>query len=204
MNWTCEEINAVNSVLIPKERVRQRPLSMLPSPHGRTASGAEDFRGFPLTRATSVIVSNADFSKSRSPKNEYGVDQSIILTWVSCKNVNFDGARVFHRINGQFDCCSFINIGTEQCGFSGTFTDCDFSGTSFRNAHLIANFVRCKFHDCKMKAASWGSSFADCEFTGASIDHLFTEIRDITQSSERVTFVVLNGKILAGETRHIS
>jgi hypothetical protein len=203
-NWTHEEIAAVNSTLIRKGRERRRPVALPPSPHGVTESGAADYRGFPLTRACGVIVSNADFSKARSPDNEYGVDQAITLTWVTGDGVNFDGARVFHMINGRFANCSFRRIGSDRCGFVGTFTDCDFTGTSFRNAHLVANFLRCRFHDCKMKVASWGSSFEDCEFAGASIDHVFANVRDVAQSSDRVTFVVLGGKVHAGETRYIS
>jgi len=204
MNWTNEEINSVNSVLIPKGRQRQNPVELSQSPHGILPNGTADFRQFPLTRASGVIISNADFANSRSPENEYGVDQSIMLTWVKCERVLFDRARVFHRIDGRFDNCSFQRIGTDHCGFVGTFTDCDFTGTSFRNAHLVANFVRCRFHDCKMKVGSWGSSFENCEFVGASIDPLFADVRDIALSSDKVTFVVLTGKVHAGETRHIS
>ena len=203
-NWTDEEINAVNSTLIPKGRERPRPVALPTSPHGMTENGAADYRGFPLTRASGVILSHADFSKSRSPNNEHGVDQSIMLSWVTCDRVIFDGARVFHRVNGRFDNCSFQRIGTDHCGFGGIFVDCDFTGASLGNAHLAANFVRCKFHNCKMKVASWGSSFEDCEFAGASIDHLFADVRDVAQSSDRVTFVVLSGKVHSGETRHIS
>jgi uncharacterized protein YjbI with pentapeptide repeats len=204
MNWTDEEITAVNSTLIPKGREGQRPVELQPSPHGSTPDGAADYQGFPLTRASGVIISNADFSKSRSPANEYGVDQSIMLTWVRCDDVVFDRARVFHRIDGRFYNCSFRRIGTDRCGFVGTFTDCDFSGTSFRNAHLVANFIRCKFHDCNMKVASWGSSFEDCEFAGANIDKLFQDVRDVALSENAVTFVVLTGKVHVGETRHIA
>lgn len=204
MKWTDEEITAVNSTLIPKGRKRQRPVELQPSPHGLTKDGAADYRGFPLTCASGVIVSSADFSTSRSPANEYGIDQSIMLAWVTCDHVVFDRARVFHRIDGRFSNCSFQRIGTDRCGFVGTFTDCDFSGTSFRNAHLVANFIRCKFHDCNMKVASWGSSFEDCEFAGAKIDKLFEDVRDVALSADAVTFVVLTGKVHVGETRHIS
>ena len=204
MNWTDEEITAVNSTLIPKGRERQRPVELPPSPHGTTPNKAADFRGFPLTRASGVVISNADFSKSRSPANEYGVDQSIMLTWVTCEHVVFDRARVFHRIDGRFGNCSFRRIGTDSCGFVGTFSDCDFSGTSFRNAHLVANFIRCKFHDCNMKVASWGSSFEDCEFAGATIDPLFEDVREVAFSADAVTFVVLTHKVHPGETRQIS
>lgn len=204
MNWNDEEVTAVNSMLIPKGRQRQHQMDLPPSPHGTLPNGTADFRQFPLTRASGIVISNADFTKSRSPANEYGVDQSIMLTWVKCDRVIFDRARVFHSIDGRFDNCSFLRIGTDRCGFVGTFTDCDFSGTSFRNAHLVANFTRCKFHDCNMKVASWGSSFEDCEFAGATIDQLFEDVRDVAFSADAVTFVVLTGKVHAGETRHIS
>lgn len=204
MNWTDEEITAVNSTLIPKGRERQHPVELQPSPHGITPNGAADYRQFPLTRATSVVISNADFTKSRSPTNPYGVDQSIMLTGVKCDHVVFDRARVFHRIDGRFDNCSFQRIGTDHCGFVGTFTDCDFTGTSFRNAHLVANFIRCKFHACNMKVASWGSSFEDCEFAGATITRLFEDVRNVAFSADAVTLVVLTGKVHVGETRHIS
>lgn len=203
MNWSDEEITAVNSTLIPKGRTRQRSVDLPPSPHGSTPDGAADYRGFPLTCASGVIVCNADFTKSRSPANEYGVDQSIMLTWVKCDRVVFDMARVFHRIDGRFENCSFQRIGTDHCGFVGTFVDCDFTGTSFRNAHLVANFIRCKFHNCKMKVASWGSSFENCEFAGATIDPLFKDVRDVVVSADAVTFVVLANKVHPGETRHI-
>ncbi len=204
MNWTADEIVAVNSTLIPKSRHRQKPVELQPSPHGTTQKGAADYREFPLKRASGVIISNADFSKARSPSNEYGVDQSIMLTWVSCDSVVFDRARVFHQIGGKFDNCSFRRIGTDQCGLVGTFKDCDFSGTSFRNAHLCANFIRCKFHKCNLKVASWGSSFEDCEFAGSAIDPIFQDVSDVALSADVVTFVVLTGKVHAGETRHIS
>lgn len=204
MNWIDEEITAVNATLIPKGKGRRRPVDLPSSPHGATPDGAADYRGFPLTRASSVVISNADFGKSRSPANEYGVDQSIMLTWVKCDDVVFDRARVFHRIDGRFDNCSFRRIGTDNCGFVGTFTDCDFSGTSFRNAHLVANFIRCKFHNCNMKVASWGSSFEDCEFSGATIDPLFEDVLNAALSADVVTFVVLTGKVHVGETRHIN
>jgi hypothetical protein len=204
MNWTDEEITAVNSTLIPKGKTRQHPVDLPSSPRGTTPDDAADYRGFPLTRAVGVAMSNADFGKSRSPKNEYGVDQSIMLTWVQCDSVTFDRARVFHRIDGRFANCSFRKIGTGNCSFVGTFTDCDFSGTSFRNAHLVANFIRCKFHECNMKVASWGSSFEGCEFAGAKIDDLFEDVRDVALSADAVTFVVLSGKVQVGETRHIS
>ncbi len=204
MNWTDEEITAVNSTLIPKGRERQRPVDLPSSPHGTLPNGAADFRQFPLTIAKSVVISNVDFSMSRSLANEYGVDQSIMLTWVKCDYVVFDKARVFHRIDGRFDNCSFRRIGTDRCGFVGTFKDCDFTGTSFRNAHLVANFIRCKFHDCNMKVASWGSSFEDCEFAGATIDPMFQDVREVAFSANAVTFVVLTHKVHPGETRHIS
>ncbi|MBB3210709.1 hypothetical protein FHS27_006557 [Rhodopirellula rubra] len=204
MNWTDEEITAVNSTLIPKGKGRQRPVDLPSSPHGMTPDDAADYREFPLTRASGVVMSNADFGKSRSPANDFGVDQLIMLTWVQCDQVAFDRARVFHRIDGRFDKCSFRRIGTGNCSFVGTFTDCDFSGTSFRNAHLVANFIRCKFHDCNMKVASWGSSFEDCKFAGATIDPLFGDVRDAALSADAVTFVVLTGKVLVGETRHIN
>ncbi|MBI1249791.1 hypothetical protein GC197_18345 [bacterium] len=204
MNWTDEEIAAVNSTLIPKGKGRQHPVDLPSSPHGTTPDDAADYRGFPLCRASGVVMSNADFGKSRSPANEYGVDQSIMLTWVRCDKVVFDGARVFHRIDGRFDKCSFRRIGTDNCSFVGTFTDCEFSGTSLRNAHLLANFIRCKFHDCNMKVASWGSSFEDCGFAGAKIDELFGDVRDVAFSADTVTFVVLSGKVHVGETRHIN
>ena len=203
MSWTDQEIAAVNATLIPKGRQRQRPVELPQSPHGTLPNGVADFRQFPLTCASMVIISNADFTKSRSPINDYGVDQSIKLTWVKCDRVVFDRARVFHRIDGRFDNCSFQRIGTDHCGLVGTFVDCDFTGTSFRNAHLVANFVRCKFHKCNMKVASWGSSFEDCEFEGASIDPLFADVRDVALSATRVTFVVLTHKVHPGETRHI-
>ena len=204
MSWTDEEISAVNSTLIPEGRQRQRPVDLPPSPHGLLPNGALDYRQFPLTRASGVIISIADFTGSRSPKNEYGVDQSIMLTWVQCDRAVFDRVRVFHRIDGRFNNCSFQRIGTDRCGLVGTFTDCDFTGTSVRNAHLVANFVRCRFHGCNMKVASWGSSFENCEFEGASIDSLFADVRDVALSAQKVTFVVLSGKVHVGETRHIS
>jgi len=204
MNWNKEEIEAVNATLTPSGRGRSRPVVLPMSPHGATETGAADYRGFPLTRASSVIVSDADFSKSRSPENEYGVDQCIMLAWVTCNRVVFDQARVFHQIIGQFSNCSFRRIGTDKCGIGGTYTDCDFSGTSFRNAHLAANFIRCKFHGCNMKVASWGSSFEACEFAGATIDPLFEDVRNATLSADAVTFVALGGKVRMGETRHIS
>lgn len=204
MNWTNEEISSVNSTLIPKGNERQRPVELPPSPHGLTPDGLADYREFPLTRASAVIFSKADFSKCRSPKNQYGVEQSIMLTWVTCDQVIFDRSRPFHSINGQFSNCSFRRIGTNQCGIVGTYTDCDFSGASFRNAHLVANFVRCKFHDCNMKVASWGSSFESCEFSGATIDPLFEDVRNAAFSADAVTFVVLNSKVHVGETRYIS
>jgi hypothetical protein len=55
-----------------------------------------------------------------------------------------------------------------------------------------------------MKVASWGSSFADCEFAGATIDPLFSDVRSAALSADAVTFVVLTGKVLVGETRHIN
>ncbi|MEZ6133812.1 MAG: hypothetical protein R3C53_02770 [Pirellulaceae bacterium] len=204
MNWTDEEITAVNSTLIPKGKRRQHPVDLPPSPHGTTPNDAADFREFPLVRASGVVMSNADFAKSRSPPNEYSVDQSIMLTWVKCDEVIFDRARVFHRIDGRFDKCSFRKIGTDNCSFVGTFTECDFTGTSFRNAHLVANFIRCKFHSCNMKVASWGSSFEECEFSDAKIDPLFQDVREAALSADSATFVVLTGKVLVGETRHIS
>ncbi|MBL8820074.1 MAG: pentapeptide repeat-containing protein [Planctomyces sp.] len=204
MNWTDEEIKTVNGLLFPEGKERQRPVDLPSSPHGTTPGGAADYRGFPLKRASSVVISNADFGKSRSPANQYGVDQSILMTWVKCNKVVFDMARVFRRIDGHFDSCSFRRIGTDNCSFSGTFMDCDFSGTSFRGAHLVANFVRCKFHDCNMKVASWGSSFEACEFSGAKIDPLFDDVRDAAFAAESVTFVVLTHKVHVGETRHIS
>ncbi|NLS97190.1 MAG: hypothetical protein GXX96_34055 [Planctomycetaceae bacterium] len=54
-----------------------------------------------------------------------------------------------------------------------------------------------------MKVASWGSSFDDCQFAGATIDRLFQDVRDVALSADTVTFVVLTGKVHAGETRHI-
>lgn len=204
VTWTDEHISEVNSTLIPRGRQRQRPVQLPPSPHGTLPDGAADFRQFPLTCASGVVISHANFTKARSPVNEYGVDQAIMLTWVKCDHVHFDRARVFHRIDGRFENCSFQRVGTEQCGLVGTFIDCDFSRTSFRNAHLVANFVRCRFHWCNMKVASWGSSFEDCEFTGATMDPLFDDVRDVALSSDKVTFVVLNSKVHEGENRHIS
>jgi len=203
-NWTDDETAALNSVWNAKSRNDQGPVAPPPSPHGTLPSGAADFRKFPLTRMSGVAISNADFTGSRSPNNQYGVDQLIMLTWVHCDHVVFDKSRVFHRIDGQFRSCSFRKIGAAGCNFDGTFTDCDFSGTSFRNAGLAANFVRCKFHDCNMKVAGWGSSFEDCEFQGATIDPIFEDVRDAALSADRVTFCVLTHKVHVGETRHIS
>src|SRR5688572_3034501 len=115
MTWTEEEITSVNSILIPKGRERQRPVELPPSPHGITSNGAADYREFPLTCATSVVISCADFTESRSSANRDGIDQ-IMLTYVQCAHVVFDRARVFHRIDGRFDNCSFQRIGTDRCG----------------------------------------------------------------------------------------
>lgn len=201
--WTNEQIDSVNAVLIPKGR-HQRQVELPPSPHGTLPNGLADFRRFPLTRAAGIIIADADFSQARSPLNEYGVDESIHLTWMKCDRVTFDQARSFHCLNGRFESCSFRRIGTDHCSFTGRYFDCDFSGTSFRTAHLSANFVRCKFHDCRMKLASWGSSFEDCEFAGATIDDVFADIRDVALAASQVTFVVVSGKPRPGETRHIS
>jgi uncharacterized protein YjbI with pentapeptide repeats len=204
MSWTDEEIAAVNLVLNPSGRSRQRQVELRESPRGTLPNGALDFREFPLTTASSVIISNADFTESRSPKNDFGVEESIQFSWLTCDGVIFDRARPFHRISGQFTNCSFQRIGTDRGGIGGKFVDCDFTGASFRNVHLSANFIRCKFHDCNLKVASWGSSFEDCEFAGASIGRSFAHVAEVALSAERVTFVVVSGKVRPGETRHIS
>jgi uncharacterized protein YjbI with pentapeptide repeats len=93
-------------------------------------------------------------------------------------------------------------VGTSNCALVGTFRDCDFGGTSFRNAHFGANFVRCRFHDCNLTLAGWRSSFDQCEFAGAKIDSLFADIRDVAMSADRVTFAVVGSSVFPGETRH--
>jgi len=148
------------------------------------------------------IVDDRKISNHQCDSSPNGAASTFALLDDCC--ATYIGARVFHRIDGRFDKCSFRKIGTDNCSLVGTFTDCDFSETSFRNSHLLANFIRCKFHDCNMKVASWGSSFEDCEFAGAKIDEVFGDVRDVAFSADVVTFVVLSGKVHVGETRHIS
>ena len=200
-DWNPPETDAVNATLIPRKRRMER-IALGTSPRDSLSTGYADFRHFPLTRAVFISIRKADFSHARSPKNQHGVDQGISLSSITCTDVIFDRARVFHTLDGQFTDCSFKGVGTERCGVTGTFTDCDFTGTSFRNAHFKANFVRCRFIDCNLHLASWPSSFEDCEFSGARIDDIFSDIREVATASERVTFAVVGSSVFPGETRH--
>ena len=202
-DWPDDEVNSIRSVVIPKKSLIRDRVPLPESPSGTLDDGRSDFRGFPLSTMASVNIDSANFSFCRSPINEYGVDQLIMLTNVQCNNVIFDRSRVFHRIDGNFSRCSFQKIGTSQSSLVGTFSECDFTGTSFRNAHFVANFRNCNFSNCNLNLASWGSSFEECSFTGSKIHDLFADVRDVAMSSELVTFCVVGDTVKPGETRHI-
>lgn len=198
MEWTLGEIEMVEAAIRPPgKHAPARPLP--PSPHGTLASGLQDYQRYPLTRLLGVTMDSVDFSRARSPKNEYGQDRLISLSWVTCENVSFDFAGLFNAINGTFRSCSFRQIRASGAGLSGTFEACDFTGANLRKALLGANFSECRFNGANMHVGAWGASFRNCTFADVKIHDLFTDIRDFVASGEPVTFSVLtSGAIRPG------
>lgn len=201
MSWTESEIEAVEQAARPPgNHAKMRPLPE--SPHGVLPDGKQDYRKYPLACLDGVEMSDVDFSRARSRKNEYGVDTMIQLTWVDCARVTFDGAGRFHRLNGTFRACSFRKIKTSGAALNGTFEQCDFTGANLRGAFLGANFHDCRFDEANLRVASWGASFSNCTFAGAQIHDLFADIRELVQGGEPVTFSCLNGTIVVGKAVH--
>jgi uncharacterized protein YjbI with pentapeptide repeats len=197
MDWTLHEIEMVEKAIRPPgKHAPARPLP--PSPHGTLASGFQDYQGYPLTRLSGVTMESVDFSRARSPKNEYGQDRFILLSFVICENVFFDQAGLFSRIDGTFRNCRFREIRTSGVGLTGTFEGCDFTGANLRRAMLGANFRECHFNGANMRVDGWGASFRNCTFADAKIDDLFADIREFVGSGQPVTFSVLIGGFRPG------
>ncbi|HRK17448.1 MAG TPA: pentapeptide repeat-containing protein [Hyphomicrobiaceae bacterium] len=196
--WTTEEITAIQAAIFLKRGAGRKAIPMPASPRGTLPTGLADFRGFPLTEVACVSISDADFTRARAPKNQFGVEQSIQLQDVIGDRSVFDRAGKFLRLMGQFTTCSFRKITTKSCSVNGTFTDCDFSGANFKLAHFNARFIRCRFHDCNLHLASWPSTFEDCEFKGAGIHDIFGDVRAAAFASDRVTFTVTTSKVIVG------
>jgi hypothetical protein len=197
--WAASEAASVEAALLLKRGATRQAMAMPASPRGTLPNGLADFRGFPLTEATSVSIADADFTAARAPKNQFGVEQAIQFQDVVADRSVFDRAGKFHRLNGRFANCSFRKITTKSCSVSGAFTDCDFSGSNFKGAHFNARFIRCRFHDCNLHLASWPSTFEDCEFKGAGIHEIFADVRDAALADDRVTFTVTMSKVILGK-----
>lgn len=83
--------------------------------------------------------------------------------WADC---DFDGSTlVVHMNDATFDRCKFQNVTFKglSCQYGGvraTFSECDFSGTKFKNVVLRA----CKFLNCQFE----GTQFIGCDLRGAT------------------------------------
>jgi len=197
--WTMEEMAPIQAAIFLKRGAGRKAIPMPASPRGTLPSGLADFRGFPLTEVTCASISDADFTRARAPKNQFGAEQSIQLQDVTAERSVFDRAGKFLRLMGQFNACSFRKITTHSASISGTFTDCDFSGANFKMAYFSARFIRCRFHNCNLHLAGWPpSSFQDCEFAGAGIHEIFADVRDAAFAGDHVTFTVTMSKVIVG------
>jgi hypothetical protein len=170
-----------------------------PSPRGLTEAGLGDYRGFPLERmGRGAVLTQADFTKARAPKNAFGVEQSIQLDSVQADGCLFDGAGKFLRLSGRFTGCSFRKITTRSAAVQGRFEDCDFTGASFKGAHLEGEFLRCRFDAANLHVASWTGAFRECRFAGAGIHDVFADIRSVAVASESVSFTATTNRVILG------
>lgn len=162
--WTESQLGEVLAKLeVDRSRKwKRRPFPS--SPRGRTESVLQDFRKFPLQQLASFDIKKVDFSGSRSPKNEHGVDSLIEITSCRCREVNFEGCGEFHQLDGVFDNCCFDNIRAQGCGFTGIFRHCSFRKSDLRKAHLVGDFYYCSFDGADLRVNSWSASFFNCSF----------------------------------------
>ena len=199
--WTTAEVEPVLAAILLKRGQSRKPMAMPSSPRGTLPDGLADFRGFPLAEVTLVSITQANLSGARAPKNQFGVQQFIRLTDVTAEQSVFDRAGKFGSLKGKFEACSFRKITATSANIAGTFTDCDFSGANFKQAHFNGRFIRCRFQLCNLHLASWPSSFQDCEFAGAGIHELFADVRASAFAGDRVTFTVTMNRVYPGEFR---
>jgi hypothetical protein len=199
-DWTADELTQIGHAIEPNPARRWSRRWFPPSPRGLTSAGLQDYRQLSFEGGSRLDVQDADFSQARSRTNEHGVDIGLSLwSWRSLR-VRFDGAGVFHRLDGIFDNCSFDGIKTERCAVVGLFRDCTFSQASLKRAHLESNFVRCRFERTQLHVASW-SSFEDCTFVDCRIHSLFSEVAAFVAGGKPVTFSMLSsGRLRPGET----
>ncbi len=195
MRWTSTEVASIQSLLEVDQtrRFKQRPFPA--SPKGTVVGGSrQDFRGYPLVRVVKFDVRDTDFSEAVSVRNAHGVDQGIVMSSCRCRDVSFDRAGPFHILHGIFDRCSFNELRTDHCGFTGLYRDCAFVGASLRGAIIAGDFSGCTFEGVNLRVDNWsGSSFSACRFMDCRVSPLFPEIRSAIGEGDLVSFSVLIG-----------
>jgi uncharacterized protein YjbI with pentapeptide repeats len=199
--WTPSELETLYREIEVDRSNPWRQRNLPASPHGLTASGLADFRGLPFRGLVKMDIVNADFTKSRSLKNEHAVDTG--LSFHSCRALRtvFDNSGTCEGFDGIFDHCSLNGIRGNRCHLVGLFRDCQFLRANLKRAHLRSNFVRCRFEGCNLDVASWGSSFEDCTFVNCKISPIFQDVADYVGDGKPVTFSMLTSwRITPGET----